>query len=50
MQRVAFQLGLIQEQKADWKTAIELTENLKRLDPDDPVKYDLALFSLGAVG
>jgi uncharacterized protein (TIGR02757 family) len=50
VQRVAFQLGLIQEQKADWKTAIELTENLKRLDPDDPVKYDLALFSMGAEG
>lgn len=50
VQRVAYHLGLIQEQKADWKTAIELTENLKRLDPEDPVKYDLALFSLGAAG
>lgn len=48
VQRVAHHMGLIQEQKADWKTAIELTENLKQLDPNDPVKYDLALFSLGA--
>ena len=47
VQRIAFQLGLIKEQKADWKTAIELTENLQLLDPSDPVKYDLALFSLG---
>jgi uncharacterized protein (TIGR02757 family) len=47
VQRIAFQLGLIQEQKADWKTAVELTNNLRCLDPSDPVKYDLALFSLG---
>ena len=47
VQRIAFQLGLIKEQKADWKTAVELTENLRLLDPIDPVKYDLALFSLG---
>lgn len=47
VQRIAFQLGLISEQKADWKTAIALTRNLRLLDPADPVKYDLALFSLG---
>ncbi|MEQ9303636.1 MAG: DUF2400 family protein, partial [Marinoscillum sp.] len=28
-------------------TAIELTNNLKKLDPEDPVKYDFALFGLG---
>ncbi len=31
----------------DWKAAIELTEQLKRFDPADPVKYDFALFGLG---
>ncbi|HPI09806.1 MAG TPA: DUF2400 family protein, partial [Catalimonadaceae bacterium] len=31
----------------DWKMAIELTENLRRFDPLDPVKYDFALFGLG---
>ncbi|WMJ72948.1 TIGR02757 family protein [Cytophagaceae bacterium ABcell3] len=45
--RVARKLGLIQRKQTDWKTAVELTENLKALDPDDPVKYDFALFGLG---
>lgn len=45
--RVATGLGLIKRKPADWQTAIELTEQLKRLDPNDPVKYDYALFGLG---
>ncbi len=45
--RVARKLGLIQSPKTDWKTAVELTENLKVFDPLDPVKYDFALFGLG---
>jgi len=47
VQRVATRLGLIQSEKSDWKTAFELTEALKMLDPKDPVKYDIGLFSLG---
>jgi hypothetical protein len=31
----------------NWQTAIELTSNLRKLDPVDPVKYDFALFGLG---
>jgi hypothetical protein len=31
----------------DWQSALELTENLRKLDPMDPVKYDFALFGLG---
>ena len=45
--RVARKLGLIQRPKTDWLTAIELTKNLKLMDPLDPVKYDFALFGLG---
>ncbi|WP_436517235.1 TIGR02757 family protein [Ekhidna sp. To15] len=45
--RVARKLGLIKRKQTDWQTALELTENLKDLDPDDPVKYDFALFGLG---
>jgi hypothetical protein len=30
--------------------AVELTENLKLLDANDPVKYDFALFGLGVEG
>jgi len=47
VQRVALRLGLITSEKSDWKTAVELTNNLKKLDPKDPVKYDIALFSMG---
>lgn len=45
--RVARKLGMIQRKQTDWHTAIELTENLRKLDPLDPVKYDFALFGLG---
>jgi uncharacterized protein (TIGR02757 family) len=48
--RVARLLGLIERPQTDWKTAEELTENLKQLDPNDPVKYDFALFGLGVEG
>lgn len=40
-------LGLLQRKPNDWKSVEELTYNLALLDPDDPVKYDIALFSLG---
>ena len=33
--------------KPNWKTALKLTEKLGKLDKTDPVKYDLALFSMG---
>lgn len=45
--RVAKRFGLISRPRADWQSAIELTRNLRQMDPDDPVKYDFALFSLG---
>lgn len=48
--RVARKLGLIERTNTDWITAVELTENLKKLDPNDPVKYDFALFGLGVEG
>lgn len=48
--RVARHLDLIQRTNTDWKTAVELTETLKQLDPNDPVKYDFALFGLGVEG
>jgi len=44
---VARKLGLIQRKNNDWQAAEELTEKLKTFDPDDPVKYDYALFGLG---
>ena len=47
VERVARHLGLIQSPKVNWNTAIELTENLRKMDAVDPVKYDFALFGLG---
>ncbi len=45
--RVARRLGIIKRKQTDWQTALELTGYLRTLDPQDPVKYDFALFSLG---
>lgn len=45
--RIALQLGLIKAEKFDWATALALTEELKTLDPMDPVKYDFALYGMG---
>lgn len=47
VERVARHLGLIYRPKPDWQTALELTGNLKLMDPADPVRYDFALFGLG---
>lgn len=44
---VSMRLGLLKRNKADWKSVVELTAQLRLLDADDPVKYDYALFSLG---
>ena len=47
--RVARKLKLIRRKQVDWQTALELTANLRKLDSEDPVKYDFALFGLGVV-
>jgi uncharacterized protein (TIGR02757 family) len=47
--RVARRLNLLTAKQLNWKAALELTEHLRKFDPADPVKYDFALFGLGAV-
>lgn len=47
--RVAKKFGLLDRPNADWQSALQLTRNLRRFDPEDPVKYDFALFALGVV-
>ena len=47
--RVARRIHLVKRRQTDWLAAVELTENLKKLDADDPVKFDFALFGLGAI-
>jgi len=48
VERVARKFKLITRKQTDWECALELTAQLKRLDPDDPVKYDFALFGMSA--
>jgi len=47
VERVGRKLCLLSRKQADWLTAVELTENLRKFDANDPVKYDFALFGLG---
>lgn len=45
--RVARKLGLLKRKSNDSRALNELDHNLRLLDPNDPVKYDYALFGLG---
>jgi uncharacterized protein (TIGR02757 family) len=47
--RVARRFGLLTRGPTDWTAASELTDRLSQLDRKDPVKYDFALFALGAL-
>ncbi|WP_291122918.1 TIGR02757 family protein [Flavobacterium sp. UBA6046] len=44
---VARKLGLLTRKQNDGKALAELDFKLRELDPNDPVKYDFALFGLG---
>jgi uncharacterized protein (TIGR02757 family) len=45
--RVARSLGLLQRKSNDWQSVEELTNELRKLDPADPCKFDFSLFGLG---
>ena len=47
--RVARRLNLLKRKAVDWHAALELTNELRKFDGDDPVKYDFALFGLGVL-
>lgn len=47
--RVAFRFELTRSAEVNWKNAVALTDELRKFDPSDPVKYDFALFGLGIV-
>jgi uncharacterized protein (TIGR02757 family) len=48
--RLARYIGLTERADASWRTAEEITASFRRLDPEDPVKYDFALCHLGISG
>lgn len=49
VERVARRMGLLRRKQTDWQAVLELTGNLRVFDPEDPVKYDFALFGLGVL-
>lgn len=46
---IARKLGLLKRKQNDAKALLELDTALREMDPVDPVKYDFALFGLGAI-
>jgi len=50
MFRVAQFLGFTERKNTTYKTALEITEGFRRINPDDPVKYDFALTRMGIQG
>jgi len=45
--RISREMGLLTRKANDFKSVIELTEKLRAFDPNDPVKYDFAMFGYG---
>lgn len=45
--KISLTLGLLKRKIYDYKSVLELTQNLKKLDANDPIKYDFALYRLG---
>jgi len=48
--RISKELNLVQRKSVDLKFALELTENLKNFNSEDPVKYDFSLCHIGIDG
>jgi uncharacterized protein (TIGR02757 family) len=47
MHTIARGLGFTQRRQADLRTALEVTAAFRKINPDDPVKYDFALTRVG---
>lgn len=47
--KLARNLGLTRRRDLSWKTSVEITRALARLDPDDPTRYDFSLCHMGMV-
>ncbi|MBN2806218.1 MAG: TIGR02757 family protein [Prolixibacteraceae bacterium] len=44
---ISRKLGLLTRKQNDWQAVEEVTQQLRIFDPNDPVKYDFALFGMG---
>jgi uncharacterized protein (TIGR02757 family) len=47
MHRICTRLGITRRKSADGKAALEITEFFRRLDPEDPVRFDFSLTRMG---
>jgi uncharacterized protein (TIGR02757 family) len=47
MSRMSAMLGLTSRKQSDIKTVLEVTEHLKKIDKNDPIRYDFALTRIG---
>lgn len=47
---VSRKLELVKRKQNDWRTVRELDAVLRKFNPEDPAKYDFALFGLGVSG
>ncbi len=47
MHNICRQLGLTGRRQADMKTALQITDAFRKVNPEDPVRYDFALTRLG---
>lgn len=47
MHRLARELGFTKRKQANLTTAMEITEAFRKIEPDDPVKYDFVLTRFG---
>jgi uncharacterized protein (TIGR02757 family) len=48
--RISSYIGLTRMRSPGWAMALDITRHLRRLHPDDPVRYDFALCHLGIAG
>jgi uncharacterized protein (TIGR02757 family) len=46
---IALRLGLTRRKTVDWKMAEEITDSLRQIDCDDPVRFDFSLCKAGMV-
>ncbi len=50
VQRICRGLGIATRKTADWQLAAEIAGHLRRLDPEDPIRFDFAICHLGISG
>ncbi|MDY7037023.1 MAG: TIGR02757 family protein, partial [Thermodesulfobacteriota bacterium] len=47
MHRICLLMGLTERKNADMRTALDITAAFRKIEPNDPVRYDFALTRLG---